>query len=368
METKNSSETLAETLPYYDRKSEVKAFDDTKAGVKGLVDAGVTKIPLIFRGGKFSSREKTGGELQLSIPLIDLEGIRENPSSRKETIEKVRDACSKWGFFQVINHGIPVDVMDEMIDGVRRFHEQESEVKKRYYGRDFNQKVLFMSNFDLYQSAAANWRDSVICNVTSDPKPEELPDVFRDVLIEYANQVMKLGEILFELLSEALGLDPTHLKDMGLAKNLLLLGHYYPACPEPELTMGTTEHTDANFITILLQDQMGGLEVRHENHWVPVPPMHGALVVNLGDLLQLLSNDKFVSVSHRVPAKHEGPRISVPCFYRPPKDHSEIYGPIKELLSEDDPPVYRQLDYRDFMRRHFSKGLDGTSPLQHFKF
>ena len=99
---------------------------------------------------------------------------------------------------------------------------------------------------------------------------------------------MKLGTLLFELLSEALELNPNHLNDMDCSEGLAVLGHYYPTCPQPELTMGTAKHADNDFLTVLLQDHIGGLQVRLHNKWFDIPPVPGALVVNIGDLLQVI--------------------------------------------------------------------------------
>ncbi|KAL5542790.1 hypothetical protein UlMin_010500, partial [Ulmus minor] len=107
-----------------------------------------------------------------------------------------------------------------------------------------------------------------------------------EIVNEYSKQMMNLGITLFELLSRALGLNPSHLKDMASTEGIFLLGHYYPACPEPELAAATSKHTDGSYITVLLQDQIGGLQALHEDQWIDVPPVHGALVVNIGDLLQ----------------------------------------------------------------------------------
>jgi len=108
----------------------------------------------------------------------------------------------------------------------------------------------------------------------------------RDILLEYGEHVKKLGIVLFELLSEALGLHPNHLKDLDCSEGNLLLCHYYLACPEPHLTMGTTKHSDNSFLTVLLQDHIGGLQVLHKEKWIDVPPIPEALIVNIGDALQ----------------------------------------------------------------------------------
>lgn len=91
-----------------------------------------------------------------------------------------------------------------------------------------------------------------------------------EILLKHSEEVTKLGYSLFELLSEALGLDPNHLKDMDCAEGLIVLCHYYPACPQPELTLGASKHEDDDFLTVLLQDHVGGLQVLYGNQWIDV--------------------------------------------------------------------------------------------------
>ncbi|KAL6571430.1 hypothetical protein OROHE_003073 [Orobanche hederae] len=363
----NEDEIQTSTESIYDRRKDLRAFDETKAGVKGLVDAGITRVPRIFIHPPQNLMNLIKNHFD--FPLIDLQDISTNPSKRAKIVDGVRQASEAWGFFQVINHGIPVKILEEMLEGIGRFNEQETEIKKQYYTRDITKNVRFNSNFDLFSSPAANWRDSFYCTIAPDPPcPEDLPQVCRDIMIEYSKQVTKVGISLFELLSQGLGLSPNYLIEMECTESLSLICHYYPACPEPNLTLGTTRHSDNDFITVLLQDSLGGLQVLHQNQWVDVPPVPGALVVNIGDLLQLITNDKFKSVEHRVLASRAGPRISVASFFgRDSGPSSRVYAPIKELLSDENPAKYRgttSKEYTDYFR---AKGLDGTSALLHFR-
>ncbi|CAN6329227.1 unnamed protein product [Urochloa humidicola] len=376
----------------YDRLRELKAFDDTKAGVKGLVDAGITTVPAIFRHPHHHACTTD----TITIPVIDLSAADAGADARAEVVSQVKAASETVGFFQLINHGIPINLLSNILTSVRRFHESPSESKLPYYTRDPRRRVRFNSNFDLLQSPAANWRDTLFFAAPAPddypppPASGDLPAAVRDVIPEYAAEVRALAARVMALMSEALGLDAGKLEAMGCGEGISVVCNYYPPCPEPEVTMGCGAHSDPSFLTVLLlQDgaAAAGLQVRGGGggeEWTDVAaPVAGALLVNVGDMMQLVSNGRFRSVEHRVvataPSAAEA-RVSVACFCNADvgRDATRRFGPIPELITsvgdggggEGDAAraaVYRSVTVAEFLAHYDGKGLDGRPALDNFR-
>lgn len=154
------------------------------------------------------------------------------------------------------------------------------------------------------------------------------------------------------------------------SKETLLMGskiinmNYYPKCPNPELTVGGGRHSDVSTLTILLQDEIGGLYVRDMDtmKWIYVPPISGSLVINVGDALQIISNGKYKSVEHRVRANGSNNRISVPIFVNPKP--SDVIGPLVEVIESGEKPLYKHVVYSDYVKHFFRRAHDGKATIE----
>ncbi|KMT10339.1 hypothetical protein BVRB_5g120890 [Beta vulgaris subsp. vulgaris] len=358
-----------DVLDYDDRGRELSELISTKAGVKGLVDSGIHKVPRVFLSSadvkhqlERTSYDGTGNH----VPIIDLKDYEDK--RRRNIVHEILQASKKWGVFQIINHEVPSVLMKNMLGCVYEFHEQPKELKEGFYSHDSTRKVWYYATVQPVRRAAF-WKDTIACqfeDMTTDF--EALPLICRNPMSDYVKHIVELKVKLCKLLSEALGLESNHLELMECMEARKVVGHYYPPCPEPDLTLGSAHHTDPYFLTILLQSDIGGLQVFHQDQWIDLQPMEGALIVMIGDLLQLISNDLLRSVEHRVLANRIGPRLSAACFFSTNgRNKDRKYGPIKELFSEKNPALYKEISQAEYYKHYSVYESCGSKSLPHLK-
>lgn len=349
----------------YNRMKEVKEFDESKIGVKGLSDSGITSIPQFFvHDPQTLSDLKSSSSHTATIPTIDLSKIN---SHRHPIVDQITVAAKTWGFFQVINHGVPILILEETVNAIKAFHDQPHEVKEKYYKREEGKGVMYSSNNDLYRTKAASWHDSLQAWMGPEPpEVEELPEICRKEVVAWDLHATNVAETVMELLSEGLGLEAGKFKELTFSDARALVGHCYPYCPQPDRTVGITSHTDPGIVTVLLQNHVPGLQVRHEDEWVDVKGVPGGLIINVGDMLQIISNGEYKSVQHRVLANScKEVRISVVIFFNLSKWNEDGYcGPLPALLSPEKPPIYRNFTQQEFVENFYSKGIDSKSLIE----
>ncbi|CAL5430604.1 unnamed protein product [Camellia sinensis] len=358
-----SMATMNSDQQEYDRLKEVKNFDDSKIGVKGLLDSGlISSIPRFFHHPPESRPTTAAASAAVLVPIIDLSG------PRSAVVDEVRSAASTFGFFQITNHGIPSAVLRRTVAAVKSFNEQPTESKMAHYHRETGRGVNFSTNVDLFRSKAASWRDTIQMRLApTPPNPADVPEAVRSEVYEWDREIGRLGDDLLGLLSEGLGIERERLKELSCSESRTMAAHYYPYCPEPDMTYGLTSHTDPGVVTVVLQNQVGGLQVKHGGDWVNIEPVPGGLIVNVGDILQIMSNDEYRSVEHRVLANpHEEPRVSIAVFFNS-SNRERLYGPLPELVSPEKPALYQQFTLPDYMQRFFSKELQGKTLTNYYR-
>ncbi|KAJ6839002.1 protein DMR6-LIKE OXYGENASE 2-like [Iris pallida] len=304
----------------------------------------------------------------VSIPLIDLRGIH-GGGDRSRIIREIGMACRTNGFFQVKNHSIPETTIDAMLNVAKEFFRLPESERLKTYSDDTSKTTRLSTSFNVNTEKVSNWRDylRLHCYPVEQYVNEwpSNPQNFRDVVSEYSKQVRELTLILLGAISESLGLDGDYMeKALGKQAQQMAV-NYYPRCPQPELTYGLPRHKDPNAITILLQDGVSGLQVLRGGKWVAVDPIPDTLVINIGDQIQALSNDRYKSVLHRAVVNSDRERISIPTFYCPSPD--AVIEPPRLLVGKEHPPIYRSFTYAEYYDKFWNQGLQSASCLDIFK-
>ncbi|XVE59874.1 hypothetical protein DITRI_Ditri05aG0082100 [Diplodiscus trichospermus] len=331
-------------------------------GIKGLVDAGVESVPELYILPVEERLDASKVVPELSIPVIDVS----NWDDPKVT-ESICQAASKLGFFQIINHGIPLEVLNTVKAAAHRFFGLPNEERKKYWtGNSPTDTVALKTSFVPQAEAVLEWKDYISFRyVPGDQESFALwPAVCKDQVVEYMERAEPVVRKLLEVLLKEL-----NVKEIDKAGEYTLMAspivnfNYYPLCPKPELTAGVRPHSDISTITVLLQDDNGGLYVRatDDDCWIHVPPIDGALVINIGDILQIMSNDRYKSIEHRVVANGSKNRVSVPIFVNPGAD--AVFGPLPQVLENGEQPLYKEVIFSDYFKFFFSKKHEGKKTM-----
>ncbi|KAG4213205.1 hypothetical protein ERO13_A01G040300v2 [Gossypium hirsutum] len=341
-------------------------------GVKGIVDLGISKVPQAYIQPPAEQINKKNAS-KCEIPPIDLSKL-DGPDHDEEVNQIVR-AAETLGFFQVVNHGVPTELLDSLKQTAHNFFGLPPE-RKAVYRREVSPSPLvkYGTSFVPEKEKALEWKDYISMAYTNDDEAlQQWPVECRDVALQYLKTSHEMVRKLLEALLGNLGAELDDSKiDAFIGKKMVNM-NFYPTCPNPELTIGVGRHSDMGTLTILLQDGIGGLFVKvpqdvnmeKKGEWVEIPPIPGALVINIGDMLQIWSNGRYKSAEHRVRTTSTKSRVSIPIFTSP--QPTQKIAPLPQVVEKDGVARYKEFLFSDYTNNFFGNAHDGKKSLEFAK-
>ncbi|VFQ99789.1 unnamed protein product [Cuscuta campestris] len=293
------------------------------------------------------------------FPIISLEKLN-NTQERASTMALINDACQNWGFFEVVDHGIPVELLDR-VEKLTKEHYKKS-MEERF------KEMVASRGLDGVQNEVndLDWESTFFLRHLPSSNISQVPDLeddYRRVMKEFAMELEKLAEKLLDLLCENLGLEKGYLKNAFCGSEGPNFGtkvSSYPPCPNPDLIKGLRAHTDAGGIILLFQDdRVSGLQLLKDGQWVDVPPMRHSIVINIGDQIEVITNGRYKSVMHRVIAQTNGNRMSIASFYNPGND-AVIYPAA--VLVEENKGKYPKFVFDEYMKLYAELKFQAKEP------
>jgi isopenicillin N synthase-like dioxygenase len=305
------------------------------------------------------------------IPVIDVSPLLAgSEAGLKQVAQEIDHVYSQVGFAYLANHGIDQALIDGIFQASARFHALPRKEKLKLEINEFHRGFIPINTSTARTSSVAkvtrpNQSESFMMMhelAEDDPDvlagtplagPNQWPENlagFREAVTAYNNALAGLARRLVRAISVALGGGPNDLDPYFEKPTTFLRLLYYPPHPpqSPDDLYGSAPHTDYGFITILLQDDVGGLQVRNvEGDWIDAPSIPGAFVMNSADILHRWSNGRFISTPHRVINRSGRARYSNPFFFDP-NMHAAI-TPLPGCVSPGNPPKYEPVVYGNYL-------------------
>jgi isopenicillin N synthase-like dioxygenase len=283
-----------------------------------------------------------------SIPIIDVASFRASSSDADRIGAALDRACGEFGFFYVTGHGIEPALPSQLMVLAREFFalpvERKMSIAMEYGGRAWRGYFPLAGELT---SGRPDRKEGIYFGTElerDDPRVRAglplhgmnlyptLPG-FREVLLANMGKVTALGQTLLSGIAIGLGLGRDYFLERYTRDPTVLFRIFnYPPATATAGGLGVGEHTDYGFLTLLRQDDVGGLEISHHDRWLPAPPVPDSFVCNVGDMLERLTSGRYVSALHRVRNFSTRDRIAMPLFLDPGFD--AVLEPIRSSAPE----------------------------------
>lgn len=363
---------MAGVATSFDQSSDETLFNATKIkSIKQLAElAELKSIPSCYTYNTDPiNHENAGSDSQDAIPIIDFSLLASGDADqRSKVVRDLGKACQEWGFFMVVNHGVPESMIKSVIEGMNEFFDLLEEDKAEFKGNHVLDPIRYGTSFNQNVEKVFFWRDFLKVFVYPEFHFPNKPAGLSELVREYCKRTRELARELLRGISESLGQEQEYIENKLDIKSGLqtFIGNLYPPCPQPELAMGMPPHSDHGLLTLLIQNGVSGLQLLHNGKWVDADALPNSFLVNTGDHLEILSNGKYKSVTHRAVVNGKVTRNSIAVVQAPPLD--KIVGPGEELLNgKNDCPRYVPMRYRDYLELQQGNRLDGKTCLDRVK-
>lgn len=267
------------------------------------------------------------------IPVVDISDIH-TESGKIRIASQIAHACKKHGFFYIEGHGVDDSLIQHLKSLSADFFAQ-SEEEKMSISMDKGGKAwrgFFPVNGEL-TSGQPDLKEGIYFGTELDESHPDVqngiplhgknlftphPDGFRDTVLQYMDEATRVGHLVMKAIALSLGLDEDYFHKKCTQDPLILFRiFHYPAQESHASQWGVGEHTDYGLLTILLQDEVGGLQVKSQGQWIEAPPIKGTFVCNIGDMLDRMTGGLYRSTPHRVLNRSGVSRYSFPLFFDP---------------------------------------------------
>ncbi|KAK6246163.1 hypothetical protein QUC31_000939 [Theobroma cacao] len=323
--------------------------------VQALAFGGLNELPAQFIRPAHERPENSKPIEGVTVPVISLS------QPRDVLVKEVSEACSQWGFLLVTDHGLSPELIKRLQQVGQEFFALPQKEKEAYANDPSSGKFEgYGTKMTKNLEEKVEWVDyyfhlmSPPSKVNHDIWPKHPPS-YREVNEEYSKEMLRITGELLGLLSEGLGLDKMALANpLGDQEiELEMKINMYPPCPQPHLALGVEPHTDMSALTLLVPNDVPGLQVWKDGSWIAVDYLPNALFVHVGDQIEVLSNGKYKSVLHRSVVNKDRTRMSWAVFCAPP--HEAMIGPLPGLVNEQNPAKYSTKTFAEYRYRKFNK-------------